>query len=195
MSVRSTFIHRMLHHLMPSRFSCALIHPPFSTLWYPRSGMVMDWRHLASRPTVNTFALDPWELLNSVWSGGRQVSSSPDPSSGTSRGGDVPSVKWDGKMDPRRGWIVAFCWLVAAGVECVLRLHLSLCALTSCFLSLLQHHVSLYPYTAASSHTRLRPHASLHTSCPHDLLRLCAPNFAILLACHGCLRCRHGRDG
>ena len=48
------------------------------------------------------------------------MSSSPDPlngSDGRSKNG-VPG-KWDGKMDSLRGWIIAFCWLVAAGVECV----------------------------------------------------------------------------
>lgn len=70
------------------------------------AGMVMDWRQMAGKPTNGAFQLDPWETLNSVWSGGRQVGS---------EGGEAN--KWDGRMDSRRGWIIAVCWLVASGAE------------------------------------------------------------------------------
>ena len=70
--------------------------------------MLMDWRQMAGRPTVGAFQLDPWEMLNSVWSGGKQVGS---------EGGEAR--KWDGKIDFRRGWVIAAAWLLACGAECV----------------------------------------------------------------------------
>lgn len=68
--------------------------------------MLMDWRQLAGRPTIGAFQLDPWEMLNSVWSGGKQVGSE-----------GTEASRWDGKMDPRRGWVIAACWLAASGAE------------------------------------------------------------------------------
>ena len=66
----------------------------------------MDWQQLAGRPTVAASQLDLWELLNSVWSGGKQVGL---------EGGEAR--KWDGSVDPRRGWIIALSWIVASGAE------------------------------------------------------------------------------
>ena len=78
----------------------------------------MDWRQMAGRPTVDAFQLDPWELLNSVWSGGMQVfTSGNDSAPGSQRG--MGEKKWDGRIDPRRGWIIAVCWIGAACAEYV----------------------------------------------------------------------------
>lgn len=71
--------------------------------------MLMDWRQMAGRPTTGASLADTWQTLNSVWSGGKQV--------GTE---DWDAGQWDGKIDPRRGWIIAICWLAACGAEYVL---------------------------------------------------------------------------
>ncbi|PCH36455.1 hypothetical protein WOLCODRAFT_140460 [Wolfiporia cocos MD-104 SS10] len=65
-------------------------------------GMVMDWRYMAGRPTSRS-SLDPWSSWNAVWSGGKQVGSS-----------DLQSGQWNGRIDPTRGWIIAFSWLIAS---------------------------------------------------------------------------------
>ncbi|PSS03329.1 hypothetical protein PHLCEN_2v4003 [Hermanssonia centrifuga] len=61
---------------------------------------------MAGRPTAGTFQGDPWRSLGSVWSGGKQVGS---------EGGE--STLWDGHIDPKRGWIIAACWIAASGAE------------------------------------------------------------------------------
>ncbi|KZT68664.1 hypothetical protein DAEQUDRAFT_670950 [Daedalea quercina L-15889] len=68
-------------------------------------GMVMDWRELAGKPTTNTVTR-AWGSWNSVWSGGKQVGF----------GGHLEG-QWDGLADPRRGWIIAVCWLAASGAD------------------------------------------------------------------------------
>lgn len=72
------------------------------------SGMLMDWRQMSGRPTTGASLADTWQTLNSVWSGGKQV--------GTE---DWEAGHWDGKLDYRRGWIIAVCWMAACGAEYV----------------------------------------------------------------------------
>ena len=72
------------------------------------TGMLMDWRQMAGKPTAGASLADTWQTLNSVWSGGMQV--------GTE---DSETAQWDGQIDPRRGWIIALCWLAACGAEYV----------------------------------------------------------------------------
>ena len=67
----------------------------------------MDWRELASRPTIHT-AQRSWSSWHSVWSGGKEVGS-----------GSHLAGQWDGLVDPRRGWIIAVCWIAASGAEYV----------------------------------------------------------------------------
>ncbi|KAH9930263.1 integral membrane protein S linking to the trans Golgi network-domain-containing protein [Fomitopsis serialis] len=68
-------------------------------------GMIMDWRELAGRPTIHS-AQRSWGSWNSVWSGGKQVGS-----------GSHLDGHWDGLVDPRRGWIIAACWITASGAD------------------------------------------------------------------------------
>jgi protein SYS1 len=62
--------------------------------------MIMDWREMASRPTVRgTQGSDRWKEYTGAWSGGKQVG--------------YRDGEWDGRIDQTRGWIIAFCWLLA----------------------------------------------------------------------------------
>lgn len=71
---------------------------------FESSGMVMDWRQMAGRPTVIGMPIgERWW----AWSGGRKV------------GYGVKDDQWDGSLDPIRGWIIAFCWIVACSAEYV----------------------------------------------------------------------------
>lgn len=66
------------------------------------TGMIMDWRQMAGRPTVIGMPIgERWW----AWSGGRKV------------GYGWKEDQWDGTMDPMRGWIIAFCWIVACSAE------------------------------------------------------------------------------
>jgi len=65
-------------------------------------GMIMDWRQMAGRPTVIGVPIgERWW----AWSGGKKV------------GYGWTEDQWDGTMDARRGWIVAFCWMLACSVD------------------------------------------------------------------------------
>ncbi|KAJ3558703.1 hypothetical protein NM688_g761 [Phlebia brevispora] len=99
-----------LHYL-----TLAILIPPLLALFAESSaleyeggaanvGMILDWRQMAGKTTIGAFQ-NPWETLNSVWSGGRQV------------GSEGEGNKWDGRMDPRRGWVIAVCWLAASGAD------------------------------------------------------------------------------
>lgn len=68
-------------------------------------GMIMDWREMASRPTVRM--ADFWTNYRWAWSGGKKI------------GYGYDQIHWNGQIDPIRGWIIAFCWLVACSAECV----------------------------------------------------------------------------
>lgn len=105
--------------------------------------MVMDWRQMAGRPTSTS--TDPWATLNSVWSGGKQV------------GVGEAEDRWNTRLDPRRGWIIAICWIVASGADVfylytlVRRPRLIL----DFTLTLLFNHLLLTTYYAASVPTSL----------------------------------------
>jgi len=66
------------------------------------SGMVMDWREMAGKPTIRG--------LNGTshgyaWSGGKMI------------GVGWKSDQWSGRTDPLRAWMIAICWLVACSAE------------------------------------------------------------------------------
>ena len=60
---------------------------------------------MAGRPTSTSS--DPWAMLNRVWSGGKQVGVD-----------EVESFRLT-RIDPRRGWIIAACWIGASCAEYV----------------------------------------------------------------------------
>jgi protein SYS1 len=68
----------------------------------------MDWREMAGRPTVRGTQSDlgRWKSYAGAWSGGKKL-------------GVGGEAGWDGRVDPMRGWVIAFCWLVASGFEYV----------------------------------------------------------------------------
>ncbi|KAJ7065333.1 integral membrane protein S linking to the trans Golgi network-domain-containing protein [Mycena amicta] len=69
-------------------------------------GMVMDWREMAGRPTVRGMqGEERWNSYTGVWSGGRKI------------GSGLRADQWDGRADPMRGWVIAFCWLVACSAD------------------------------------------------------------------------------
>ncbi|GJE93849.1 hypothetical protein PsYK624_100130 [Phanerochaete sordida] len=106
-------------------------------------GMIMDWRHMAGRPTSTS--TDPWATLNSVWSGGKQVGV-----------GEVED-RWNTRLDPRRGWIIAACWVGASCADVfflytIVRRPRLILDFT---LTLLFNHLLLTTYYAASVPTSL----------------------------------------
>jgi len=65
-------------------------------------GMIMDWRVMAGRPTMIEVPIgERWW----AWRGGKKV------------GYGWTEDLWDGTMDHRRGWIIAFCWIMACSVD------------------------------------------------------------------------------
>lgn len=70
-------------------------------------GMVMDWREMAGKPTIRGLNGTSYGY---AWSGGKKV------------GYGWKDDQWSGRTDPLRAWIIAICWLLACGAECV---HLS----------------------------------------------------------------------
>jgi hypothetical protein len=69
----------------------------------------MDWREMAGRPTVRGLQGEGsrWSAYAGAWSGGKKVDYH-------NAGGQE---RWEGPTDPMRGWIIAFCWIVASGAE------------------------------------------------------------------------------
>ncbi|KAK2467356.1 hypothetical protein APHAL10511_000591 [Amanita phalloides] len=69
-------------------------------------GMVMDWREMAGIPTVRwAYGSERWNSYTWAWSSGRKV------------GHGWTLDQWDGKIDPTRGWVIAFCWMLACSVD------------------------------------------------------------------------------
>jgi len=74
---------------------------------------------MAGRPTVRGMQGEGrWSQYTWAWSGGKKIGYGWD--------------QWDGRTDPMRGWIIAFCWLVACSAEHVFFLSLPV-ALTNFF--------------------------------------------------------------
>lgn len=70
--------------------------------------MVMDWREMAGRATVRgVHGEDRWSSYSWAWIGGKRV------------GYGLREDRWDGRTDPMRGWIIAFCWIIACSAEFV----------------------------------------------------------------------------
>ncbi|KAI0070709.1 hypothetical protein K474DRAFT_741415 [Panus rudis PR-1116 ss-1] len=102
-----------LHYLTMSVLTPPLltIFAESSSLYYEGGasnvGMIMDWRQMAGRPTSRLLhENNPLRVLNAVWSGGKQVGLE-----------DTTMSSWNGRIDPRRGWIIAICWMLASGAD------------------------------------------------------------------------------
>lgn len=88
--------------------------------------MVMDWREMAGRPTVHGLRGDDrrgWSMFRGVYSGGRKLGAGV----GLNPWQDGDLGTWDGRLDPFRGWVIAFCWMAASTVECVVLFFEILC--------------------------------------------------------------------
>ncbi|KAE9405384.1 hypothetical protein BT96DRAFT_988430 [Gymnopus androsaceus JB14] len=97
-----------LHYLTLSLFI-----PPLLTLFAePTSlayeggassvGMIMDWREMAGRPTVRgIYDSEKWGSYSWAWSGGKIL------------GFTWREDQLRGGLEPMRGWIIAFCWIIA----------------------------------------------------------------------------------
>jgi protein SYS1 len=72
--------------------------------------MIMDWREMAGRPTSfrGVKGEERWESLKGVWSSGQRIGV-----------GSWTEEQWIARNDPVRGWVIAFCWMLASGVEYV----------------------------------------------------------------------------
>lgn len=69
-------------------------------------GMLMDWREMAGRPTFRRLhGEDRWNSFTGAWSGGKKVAEA-----AWFAGMDEHSDSW-------RGWILAFCWMLASGAD------------------------------------------------------------------------------
>ncbi|KAI5120960.1 hypothetical protein M0805_001664 [Coniferiporia weirii] len=80
-------------------------------------GMVMDWREMAGWPTVHGLQGDGrrgWSVFRGAYSDGQKVGTGTwvDPF----KDGNT-YYQWDGRTDPLRGWVIAFCWMVAAAAD------------------------------------------------------------------------------
>ncbi|KAF7977838.1 hypothetical protein HWV62_2585 [Athelia sp. TMB] len=76
----------------------------------------MDWREMAGRPTVRGIQGENgrWNSYAGAWSGGKKVGYN-----------DVwGKDSWEGRTDPMRGWVIAFCWIVASGADIYYIYHL-----------------------------------------------------------------------
>lgn len=135
---------------------------------YLPAGMVMDWREMAGRPTVRGMqGEERWSAYRGAWSGGRKV------------GLGWREDQWDGRTDSMRGWVIAFCWLVACSAEYVRFLHL-------CIFNVAQHILSLHPNSETTTHPRLCIDPRFQSFGPDHLLFRINTDVAVFLAGHDC---------
>ncbi|KAF4569491.1 hypothetical protein EYR40_008464 [Pleurotus pulmonarius] len=92
----------------------AVFAEPVSLSWVGGAaniGMLMDWREMAGRPTAmargsSVQGDDRWRSYTQwAWSGGERVA----------HGWSMD--RWDGSIDPIRGWVIAACWIAACGAD------------------------------------------------------------------------------
>ncbi|KAL7414697.1 hypothetical protein BDY24DRAFT_384243 [Mrakia frigida] len=96
--------------------------------------VMMDWRELAGRPTFHPPASakehHSWmEMFGGAWAGGRKVTSEEEKEGGNrgavSKGeGEEWVGGWDGRVDPKRGWVIAVGWGGACLVDVLYLYHL-----------------------------------------------------------------------
>lgn len=97
-----------LHYLTLSLFTPALLTlfaEPTSLAYEGGAsnvGMIMDWREMAGRPTVRgIYDSEKWGSYSWAWSGGKIL------------GFIWREDQLGGGLEPMRGWIIAFCWIIA----------------------------------------------------------------------------------
>ncbi|EAU90753.1 hypothetical protein CC1G_04022 [Coprinopsis cinerea okayama7 len=109
-------------------------------------GMIMDWREMAGRPTVRgTTDANLWNSYRWAWSGGKKV------------GYGYDEARWDGRIDPIRGWIIAVCWIAAcfADIYYVYMIVRKPRMILDFALTLIFNHLVLTTYYSASIPTSL----------------------------------------
>jgi hypothetical protein len=99
-------------------------------------GHILDWREMASRPTVSQSsfhnlldfsASNSWRKLRGAWAGGKQIGEVVDESATESTGesaeeqqgsqADVDVDEWDLGIDDFRSWLIAFGWILTSVIE------------------------------------------------------------------------------
>ncbi|KAF8515923.1 hypothetical protein JB92DRAFT_36514 [Gautieria morchelliformis] len=75
--------------------------------------VIMDWREMSSRPTVHGLHGQDhrgWDAFTGAYSGGKKIGVG-------SLLGEATAGMGDGRVDSRRGWCIAFAWLLASLVD------------------------------------------------------------------------------
>jgi len=83
-------------------------------------GMIMDWREMVGRPTMSGLQGENtrgWSAFRGAYSGGKKLGGGVGPGAGGTGWAAEDMWKWDGGMDPVRGWVIACCWMVASIVD------------------------------------------------------------------------------
>ena len=135
------------------------------------TGMIMDWREMAGRPTVRgIYGGERWTSYTQwAWSGGKKV------------GYGWKEDRWDGRTDPLRGWIIAGCWLLACSAEYVPP-SLPSSSHSSLTKRKKQHLLLIHPNPPPPTHPRLRTHPSIQPSSTNDVLLRLPTHLFLFLA-------------
>lgn len=75
-------------------------------------GFIMDWREMCSRPTIRGLQGQSqlgWSAFTGAYSGGKKV--------GLGALDETLIHMSEGRLDTRRGWCIAFAWLIACTTE------------------------------------------------------------------------------
>jgi hypothetical protein len=158
-------------------------------------GHILDWREMASRPTLPSSAFhglldfsasESLSKLRGAWAGGKNVGEVIDESGEGGEGGAAAETElskhdiedWDLGVDDFRGWLIAFAWILAAAVE-------SAAALDDPSRADAQHRAAVLSHPSADAHTRLFAHAHTHTPHPDVVFRQGVPDEHLLVGRNG----------
>lgn len=142
----------------------------------------MDWREMAGWPTVHGLRGDDrrgWSVFRGAYSDGQKVGT------GTWRDmfrEDNSYYQWDGRTDPARGWVIAFCWLVTSAAECVAIFKFIFLTVNHPDSTFSQCVLSLLACSATSSHSRLHSDSDPEPCYSYYVLFSRAPVLVFLLA-------------
>ncbi|TFY78007.1 hypothetical protein EWM64_g6005 [Hericium alpestre] len=68
--------------------------------------MLMDWREMSGRPTFRRLhGEERWHSFTGSWIGGKKVAEA------------AWDMDWVSRADPRRGWVLAVCWMLASTAD------------------------------------------------------------------------------